>query len=123
MERVAFDSGGLEVEIRVAQQGLVTILSVVGPLIEEELAAVRDEIVKYEDQQPMRLVIDMNGVPFIDSVGLEWLQELPAELARRGGEVRVANLNEICKDIFVATRMGHFLAVSDNTESAVRSLL
>jgi len=111
------------VETRVAQQGLVTVLSIVGPLIEEELAPLNEDIARWEQQRPVRLVLNMSEVTFIDSVALEWLQHLSEELSRGGGEVRIAALNEVGKDIFAATRMEHFVSVSENTETAVRSLL
>ena len=68
-----------------------------------------------------KTVIDMKQVPFIDSMGLETLQSLVPEFARRGADFRLTGLNDVCRDILVATRMASFLHISEDAETAVRS--
>ena len=56
-----------------------------------------------------------------DSVGLETLQSLVPEFARKGADFRITGLNDVCRDIFVATRMMSFVHVTEDTDTAVRS--
>jgi anti-sigma B factor antagonist len=71
----------------------------------------------------IRLVIDIAQVPFIDSAGLERLQQVVSDLGRHGGDLRVAAPNDICSDIFLATRMENFVQVLPDKEAAIGSLL
>lgn len=70
-----------------------------------------------------RVVLDMRQSPFIDSQGLERLQDLVSDLGKRGGDLRLASPNDVCRDIFLATRMDSFVQVADDRESAIRSLM
>ncbi|MBI2434330.1 MAG: STAS domain-containing protein [Candidatus Hydrogenedentes bacterium] len=106
-----------------SQQGQVTILSVQGPMVEEELRALETEVDRCINAGLLRIVLELRQAPFVDSAGLEKIQSMVSDFGRRGGDVRVCALNDICRDIFLCTRMESFVQVFDDRESAVRSLL
>ena len=68
------------------------------------------------------IVLDLEAVPFIDSVSLEKIGDLATELGKRGGDLRISSLTDICADIFRATRMDSLVHCGDNVDMAVRSL-
>ena len=103
-------------------QGPVTVLSIRDAIVEEELGVLDDEIQECFEVGCARIVLDIRGVPFIDSAGLERIQKLMTELGRRRGDLRIAAANDVCKDIFLSTRMDSFVQVAEDTDSAVRSL-
>lgn len=105
-----------------SQQGAVTVLALQGSLIEEELPTVTTELERCFNSGALRLVLELKQVPFIDSAGLEKIQGVVSDLGRRGGDMRVCSLNDICRDIFLCTRMESFVQVFADRESAVRSL-
>ena len=104
-------------------QGTVAVLTIRDALVVEELTELEDVLQDCMNGGLFRIVMDMRSVPFIDSAGLEMLQDLTLDLGKRGGDLRVTMLNDICKDIFVATRMDSFIQESDDQESAIRSLV
>lgn len=110
-------------EITRRQQGAVGILALRGALNADGARLLKDKVDECIRGGALRLVIEVGQVPFIDSVGLEHLQDLVSQIGKRGGDVRVASPNDVCKDIFHATRMETFIQVYDESESAVRSLL
>lgn len=106
-----------------SQQGQVSILAVQGPLIEEDLPLLDKEVDRVLSGGSHKIVLEMRQVPFIDSAGLEKLQSIVSDLGKRGGDMRVSSLNDVCRDIFLCTRMESFLQTFTDRESAVRSLL
>lgn len=106
-----------------SQQGQVSILSLQGALVEEELPVLEREFDRCIESGAFRIVLEMRQVPFIDSAGLEKIQSIVTDIGKRGGDLRVAALNDVCRDIFLCTRMDSFVQVYPDREAAVRSLL
>ncbi|MFC1735397.1 STAS domain-containing protein [Candidatus Hydrogenedentota bacterium] len=106
-----------------SQQGAITILSVSGPMIDEELTELDVFMDTCINSGTLRIVLELREVPFIDSAGLQKIQGIVTDIGKRGGDLRIAALNDICRDIFAATRMESFVQVSEDRESAVRGLL
>lgn len=103
-------------------QGTVAILSLKDSFVADEFNQLDATLLDCYNIGMSLFVLDMRNVPFIDSAGLERLQVLVSELGKRGGDLRISSLNEVCKDIFTATRMDSFLQVADDKETVVRSL-
>ena len=106
-----------------SQQGAITILAVSGPMIDEELTELDVTMDSCINSGNVRVVLELREVPFIDSAGLQKIQSIVSDIGRRGGDLRIAALNEVCRDIFAATRMENFVQVAEDRESAVRGLL
>ena len=106
-----------------SQHGQVIILVVQGPLVEEHLEDLDAQLDNAVKEGVVRIVLDLKETPFIDSAGLERIQDMVSDMGKRGGDVRIASLNDVCRDIFSATRMESFVQVYEDRESAVRSLL
>jgi len=101
--------------------GSVAVLALSGPFVEGEEGALMERIDACTADSVTRIVVDMKHVPFIDSAGLETLHELVPELAKKGADFRITGLNDVCRDIFVSTRIMNLLHVVEDTEHAVRS--
>jgi anti-anti-sigma factor len=70
------------------------------------------------NQQKTMIILDCKTVSFIDSAGLELLVEINEKLRTRGGILKIVALNELCKEILVATRLiGHFHVYEDIHEA------
>jgi anti-anti-sigma factor len=57
----------------------------------------------------------------MDSAALELLLDTHEALARRGGILKLVNLNEVGRDALVATRLAGVLHVYEDLHQAVRS--
>lgn len=104
-------------------QSILAILTLRGNVVAEELDLLEDHIRYCIKMSVVRVVLDFREVPFLDSAALEELQNIASELGKRGGDLRVASLNDVCSDIFLATRMESFIHVSPNRDVAIGSLL
>lgn len=110
-------------QITRSRQGPVVVLALFGPLVEAEADLLAQSVEECYNEGATRLVLDLARVPFVDSAGLEMLQTLVGQAGRRGGDFRIATINDVCRDIFEATRMSGLLQLYDSRDAAVRSLL
>ena len=86
----------------------------------EELAAAFEECAL--GGQPLA-VFDMQRVGLVDSAGLELLFDVQDGFSRRGGDLKIAAANGLCRDILKVVDDTHRLEVFDKVEEAVRSFL
>ena len=102
--------------------GQAVVITLRGPMVDEELHLLDTEVQESIESGSNKIVLDLKEVPFIDSAGLERIQDMVDSLGKKGGDVYVASLNDVCHDIFLATQMKRFVQVADSVDSAVRSL-
>jgi anti-sigma B factor antagonist len=68
-----------------------------------------------------RIVLDMEHVPMVDSAGLETLLNLRDKLWGRGGALKLASVNPLCRDIFRVTGLDAQLDAYDDPVTAIGS--
>ena len=61
-----------------------------------------------------RAVLDLSRVPLFDSAGLEWLLKVQEKFVQRGGALKLAASNPLCRDILTVTGLDrHFELFTD----------
>ncbi len=70
-------------------------------------------------QQPATLVLDLHGVPYVDSAGLGAIVNAHVSAQRRGGRLLLSGVNDRVKTLFQVTKVDSVLNFSE-TESQVR---
>ncbi|MCG6917437.1 MAG: STAS domain-containing protein [Deltaproteobacteria bacterium] len=106
--------------ISVARVGSRTVLAPKRSLTyenREELQAIFDECVS---QQRSDIILDCKAVGYMDSEALELVVRMHEELRSQGNRLKIIGLNEVCRDIFFATRLIH-LQVYEDIHEAIRS--
>jgi len=104
-----------------AQAGARTILTPEESLIyqtSEKSQALFDEAI---NQHKTEIILDCKAVTFVDSAGLELLVKLDEDLRKRGGMLKIVNLNAVSKDILYATRLTNVLHVYKDIHEAIRN--
>lgn len=102
--------------------GDVTILDLDGRLvIGEESASLRAKVLELLSENKKEILINMDGVTFIDSVGNNSLAGIYVNVRRQGGRLKFMNLTQRVSDIFQVTRNFTFLEVYDNEKDALKS--
>ena len=51
------------------------------------------------------IVIDMKSVPLIDSSALELLVQMQGELKKKGRDLIISDMNDVCTDILVCVKL------------------
>jgi anti-anti-sigma factor len=107
----------------VAQQGAVQVVSGDVPLDHQHT----DELLKVWRESNLarrrQIVIALDGLPLIDSAGLELLLSLRDECRAKGGVLKLAGPNRLVRDILGATRIGRQFEIFEDSLSAIASFV
>ncbi len=68
-----------------------------------------------------KIIMDLKNVPYMDSKGLESLIDAQELLKKKGGDLKIAHPNPICKDILIATRLTEHFEIFEDMAVAGRS--
>jgi len=105
------------------RHGAVTLLKPEGPLTEvaaDEFAQSARTIIT---ETLGRFVVDMSGVPFVDSKGLESLLDLTDLLGDSGKVLKLCGTNKTVRQVFEITEIDNLFDHFEDVTSAVRSFL
>ncbi|MGN6543514.1 MAG: STAS domain-containing protein [Aureliella sp.] len=105
----------------VNRQGAVYVLSGTDPLSAEHVESARAVSEQCYGKGQPQIVINLAGVPLIDSAGLEFLLDLRDRAVRSGGAVQLAEPKALCRDILQATGLAGQFAIFDQLNAAVGS--
>ncbi len=65
------------------------------------------------------IILDFKQVDLLDSAALEMLIEMHDLLMKQGGILKIAGLNEVCRDILMATRIINIFFVYKDINEAI----
>lgn len=102
------------VEISLEANAEVVTIRLGGELVASSCGAVRDTVLEAVGRKPRTVVVDMAGVPFIDTSGLGVLVGLRATLRSRKIEFALANLTERVQNIFRMTKLNAVFGIADD---------
>jgi len=111
------------VKIEQIQQGTILVLVPDGALVEEETQEFIGRVRECFQAGNVKIVFQLNNVPFVDSAGLEALLILYGEALAVGGEIKVSAPTDIGRDILKATRLQNVIEVYSSTPEARRSFV
>ena len=110
-------------KIEQSQQGTVLVLTPGGALVDSDRTQLADLLKKHIERGNIKIILDMNAVPFIESEGLEMLLDVAEDTIAAGGGLRIVNPSDIVKDILSATRLNTRIEIHPQVADARRSLL
>ncbi len=105
------------------QHGTVLVIVPDGALIEEDAEEFIRRVRECLQAGNVKIVLQLNSVPFIDSKGLEALLVLYGEAMASGGEIKISAPTDIGRDILKATRLDNVFEVYGATPDARRSFV
>ncbi len=103
--------------------GTVAVVSGDEPLTKSTLEAATKVVTACLNEGKARIVLDLEQVPLIDSLGLEWLVESAEQCAFRGGRLNIAGANPLCLDVLRLTEVGKLFEKFPDVRSGVRSFI
>jgi anti-anti-sigma factor len=103
--------------------GAVTVVKPVGAVAQADADALYAELSDVNRQSLGRIVLDVSGVPFMDSRGLEILLELNDELATSGRALKLCGLSDLLREVLELTDVLSSCECFEDVNSAVRSFL
>lgn len=99
--------------------GHAVLLNIKGELTEDSLGSFQREVEhQLAGRDIIDLVLNLEKVPFVDSVSLEYLLELQDQLAEKLGQVKLVRPDENIRKILEITRLaGNFETYKDAAEA------
>jgi anti-anti-sigma factor len=110
-------------KIQEQRTGAVTILKPAGPLAGADVADFKTRALHALDVSLGRCVVDLSGVPFADSVGLECLLDLTESLTSSGQMLRMCGANKTLREVFALVGIAQQFEQFEDANMAVRSFL
>ena len=102
--------------------GAVMILDLKGKIIlGDGDTALRDKINSLVQQDRKRILLNLEGVPYIDSAGLGEVVRTYTTVSRQGGSMKLLNLTKRIEDLLSITKLLTVFETFDSESDAVRS--
>ena len=102
--------------------GEVLILDLSGKLtIGEGDELLKDKINSLIQQGRRKLVLNLAGVPYIDSAGLGEIVRTYTTVSRQGGKLKLLNLTKRIQDLLASTKLLTVFEPFDSEQEAVQS--
>jgi anti-sigma B factor antagonist len=110
----------MQIEERVVDN--VTILDLKGKMtLGEGDELLKDKINSLIQQEKKRLVLNLEGVPYIDSAGLGEIVRTYTTVSRQGGSLKLMNLTKRITDLLSITKLLTVFVTYATEADAVRS--
>jgi anti-sigma B factor antagonist len=109
------------VEYTVTDEGIV-VLVISGSMDVATVPQLRDLVVRLIDEGHHRLVLDMDGVDFIDSIGLGVIVGVVHRLRPHDGSIAVAAPSKQVRQVLQITQLVRVVALYDTTAAAVSAV-
>ena len=106
-------------DIQVDEQGEVTVLACEGRMDAQVSDALKDRSRKLLARGAPRLVVDMEGLEFLDSSGLGALVSCLRRIKEKKGEIKLAGLRPEVRSIFEITRVSRLFHICETVPDAV----
>jgi len=112
----------MSLEIHQRQREGITILGLKGRITAgPEAAELREKAAALNAAGVRSLVLDMQGVDYIDSTGLGTLVMCATSLRKNGGNVKLLNLNRRNIELLVMTKLATVFEIFTDEQDAVNS--
>ena len=109
-------------KLSVRQEGGVTVLTPVGPMVigpgEQEM---HEAVARLLSERQVRLVFDMSGVTKADSSGIESLLNACRQARERGGDARLAGVSQRLRTLLEISQLTNVLELYADVNEAVSS--
>lgn len=111
-------------QIKEQIEGDVVVLSLRGNLMgEPETSEFRDKVKDLVRDGFLKIVLDVSKIKWVNSSGLGALISALATVNNSGGDMRLANVTEKIKSLFMITQLIKVFKTFDTSERAVASFL
>lgn len=95
----------MALRINERNEGAVTILELAGKITGAAGETLAGRVEGLVGEGRRRLLLDLGGVPHIDSAGLGWLLSVRSTVTGASGKIGLLNLNERVEDLMVTTKL------------------
>ena len=111
----------METQLRTYEEGGAQVVEICGEVELHSAARVREELRRACEEKNARCIVDMSGVPFIDSTGVGVLVGALKLARQQGGSFAIANPQSRVRRVFEITGLMDALPIFDSLAAANQS--
>jgi anti-sigma B factor antagonist len=120
LETVGLEESAMQIDERVVDG--VTILDLKGKMtLGEGDELLKDKINSLIQQDKKKLLLNLEGVPYIDSAGLGEIVRTYTTVSRQGGKLKLLNLTKRIQDLLAITKLLTVFETYDAEDEAIKS--
>jgi anti-sigma B factor antagonist len=97
----------------------VTTYEIKGDIDINSSPDIRNAFEKVVKTKAMKVLVNLNGVSYVDSSGLATLVEMLKKTRSYGGKLRISNLEPKVKSLFEITKLEKLFEIFETAEEAV----
>jgi anti-sigma B factor antagonist len=106
-------------DVRKAAEGTVVVLS--GDVDLHHSPALHAALVEVAGNRPKRLMLDLSGVPYMDSSGVGTLVEVFRRVTAYKGKMVLFGLNPRVRSVFEITKLDRFFTICESEAQAIQA--
>jgi len=110
-----------DIEVKIERTGDTTIVRPIGDVDMSCAPSLRHWIGEAQNDNPTRLVIDLTGVPYMDSSGVATLVEAMQVARRKNVRLVLCCLQEKVRSIFEIARLDMVFTIADDADTALQA--
>ena len=96
------------------------VLDITGEINFDTSPVLRNTFIKLIGEKKNKVIINFNGVSYIDSSGLATLVELLQKIKSHSGVLRLCNINPKVKSVFEVTKLDKIFEILSCEEDALK---
>jgi anti-anti-sigma factor len=105
-------------KIRIQDKKDITIVLLEGNIMQEDSVIFRNRLDDLVQSGRIKIVLDLNGVNFLSSMCLAVIVETKNHLLEKQGDIKIAVVNFLVKNLFDLTRLSHRFDIYTSVEEA-----
>jgi anti-anti-sigma factor len=105
------------------QLGHNTVITLKEPINHQNCKELEASVLGESGKNHLAIILECTEVSYLDSAALEMLLRLQDSVKERGGLVKLAGLNELCRDIMIVTRLINQFNVYPSVQEAIKEPL
>ena len=107
-------------DVRAERQADATVVRITGEVDLRTSPQLRGVLLELLDEKPLRIILDLTGVSYIDSSGVGTFVELKRRAMRNESNVALVGLQPRVRSLFEITRLDKFFTIADSIDEARR---
>ena len=102
--------------------GRHTVITLKEPINHQNCKELEAPVLDALEKSHLPIILEFTEVSYLDSAALEMLLKLQDTIKKRGSLVKLVNLNTLCRDIMIVTRLLNQFNVFSSVQEAVKEL-
>lgn len=112
----------MSIKLNTRQVGDVNVIEVIGRItIGEGSSALRDSVRDLVARNQLKILLNLNEVPYVDSSGIGELVQAYSTVTKGGGQFKLSNLTKRVRDLLKISRHDMLFDIHEEEAAAVQS--